>query len=206
MSACAEALQSLRAALETGDETARSRQAVVRSHTRIAPSISRDPSTAVAHPHIAVCVCLRAGSLCVQLALRKIVANVLDQPSELRFRRLRRSNSTLAIKVLPIPGVEQLLHAVGFEETSTNEREPVLFLSAASIDEPLLRQALSGLDQLIEALPPALAPTYVCPGGLSQTEAGTPVTLRGWDSRFRRPACVITTTPSGLCLQPGAAR
>jgi len=124
------------------------------------------------------------------------VANVLDQPSELRFRRLRRSNSTLA-KVLPIPGVEQLLHAVGFEETSTNEHEPVLFLSAASIDEALLRQALSGLDQLIEAFPPALAPAarVAAPGVLNQTEAGTPVTLRGWDSRFRRPACVGTVPP-----------
>ena len=36
MCMCAEALQTLRAALEAGDETARSRQAVVRSHTGIA--------------------------------------------------------------------------------------------------------------------------------------------------------------------------
>ena len=36
MCMCAEALQTLRAALEAGDETARSRPAVVRSHTGIA--------------------------------------------------------------------------------------------------------------------------------------------------------------------------
>jgi hypothetical protein len=131
----------------------------------------------------------------VQLALRKIVANVLDQPSELRFRRLRRSNSTLATKVLPIPGAEGLLHAIGFETTSVNEHaESVLFLSAASVDEPLLRQALIGLDDLIEVLRSVVAPAphVASPSIPGETAAGTPVSLQRWDSRFRRSTCVVT--------------
>ena len=114
----------------------------------------------------------------VQLALQKIAANVLDQPSELRFRRLRRSNSALANKVLPIPGAEELLHAIGFETISVDEHaESLMFLSAASVDETLLRQALTGLDDLIEVLPSALAPALHVPSSSipSETSAGTPV-------------------------------
>lgn len=130
----------------------------------------------------------------VQLTLRKIAANVLDQPSELRFRRLRYSNSTLATKVLPVPGAEELLRAIGFERTSVDEHNDpsVLLLPAAAVDKPLLRQVLTGLDDLVEPLPSALAPVPCMPSLNipGETAAGTPVTLRSWDSRFRRSMCV----------------
>ena len=152
---------------------------------------------------------LTVDACCVQLALRKIATNVLEQPSDVRFRRLRCSNSTLATKVLPIPGAKQLLHALGFEETSADEpTEAVFLMPPASVDTGLLQQAVTGLNTLIEPVPAALAPAPSAPGprppdDLRQTEAGTPVTLRTWDSRFRRPTCVasMVTLVCGLFRQ-----
>lgn len=112
---------------------------------------------------------------------------MLQQPSELRFRSLRRSNTTLATKVLLIPGAEQLLYAVGYADASAEpdtESDPQLRLPAASFDEPLLRQAVSGLDRLVDT-PTSNAASLPMPP-LGQAAAGTPVTLRTWDARFRR--------------------
>lgn len=181
MHKCTQALQLLRVSLDADEVAARHALVQLCILTLCAASIS-----------------LTVDACCLQLALRKIATNVLEQPSEVRFRRLRCSNSTLATKVLPIPGAKLLLHALGFEETSADEpAEVVLLMPHASVDTDLLQQALSGLNDLMKPVSTALAAASSVPGprppdDLRQREAGTPVTLRTWDSRFRRPTCVVS--------------
>ena len=54
----------------------------------------------------------------------KLTANILDQPSEPKFRRFRSNNPSISKKLLRCPGGQDLLIALGF-------RTKVITLQAA---------------------------------------------------------------------------
>ena len=138
-----------------------------------------------------------------QAALRTVTANILEQPDELRFRSLRCSNSTLAGKVLPVPGARQLLLAIGFQPaepgSSGLNARGYLRLPTAAVDAALLRRAVDGLDRLLEVPASAPAPAGVVDLPEGQAAAGTPFALRNWDSRFRQPENGRVRSLHGCC-------
>eukprot|EP00930_Biecheleria_cincta_P070170 TRINITY_DN57816_c0_g1_i1.p1 TRINITY_DN57816_c0_g1~~TRINITY_DN57816_c0_g1_i1.p1 ORF type:complete len:228 (-),score=52.70 TRINITY_DN57816_c0_g1_i1:423-1049(-) len=50
------------------------------------------------------------------VTLLKLLGNIVDNPSETKFRRLKTSNTVLRAKVFDVPGAQEFLLAAGFVE------------------------------------------------------------------------------------------
>lgn len=48
--------------------------------------------------------------------LLKLLDNVIREPHNLKYRKIRLENQTIKDKVLCLPGARDLLHHIGFEE------------------------------------------------------------------------------------------
>lgn len=48
--------------------------------------------------------------------LLKLLDNVIREPQNLKYRKIRLENKTIKEKLLCVPGALELLHAIGFEE------------------------------------------------------------------------------------------
>lgn len=82
--------------------------------------------------------------------LKKYLTNILSDPGELKFRRIRTSNKIFVDKVASVKGCTEFLQSVGFvesEETNqeTNEKEKYLLLEKVDISE--MEAALEALNE-----------------------------------------------------------
>jgi len=53
--------------------------------------------------------------MCLQ-TLRKLFSNVAKEPGESKFRQVRRENKAIKEKILDVPGGEDFMKALGFQE------------------------------------------------------------------------------------------
>eukprot|EP01046_Picozoa_sp_COSAG06_P066990 COSAG06_NODE_17152_length_958_cov_1.440047_1_plen_318_part_11 len=72
--------------------------------------------------------------------LQKVLANILAEPAEQKFRSLKKTNKQVAAKILTCRGALQLLTACGFRSA-----DGVLTLADDSVDVPKLEYAQSRL-------------------------------------------------------------
>jgi hypothetical protein len=78
--------------------------------------------------------------------IKKIIKNILQNPHEQKFRRLKLSGKVFSEKLLPIEGAIPLLYALGFEESADSE---FLELPEPNINiKQDLRYALNKIDRI----------------------------------------------------------
>lgn len=80
---------------------------------------------------------------CIDI-LNKYLSNILDNPSDEKYRRIKLSNRVFREKVKPVVGSVEFLEAAGFAETAADDGESYLCLSEqADLDLlPALKDAL----------------------------------------------------------------
>eukprot|EP00900_Chrysochromulina_parva_P020845 jgi/Chrpa1/3394/Chrysochromulina_OHIO_Genome00014762-RA len=81
--------------------------------------------------------------------LRAIIDNILEKPSELRYRRLRAEGAAFATRVLACPGAIEVLKAVGFEIVQYPDG---LYWTLRTVDAALLSEARLELDAGLKAV------------------------------------------------------
>ena len=77
--------------------------------------------------------------------LRTLLTNISNNPSELKFRRIRTTNPKIAV-ALSVKGSRELLAATGF---ATPAAEPEHLVLGSSTTGPALAAATAGLDKLL---------------------------------------------------------
>lgn len=75
-----------------------------------------------------------------------LLGNIVSDPAEKKFRKLKPTNRLMAEKVLPAKGARPLLLAVGFEQS---ESHAVLIMQGCNADVGLLNVAIEGLQRLL---------------------------------------------------------
>lgn len=128
-----------------------------------APPVARDPAAELAARQKAqresLETLLRGDRGRARLALetmQKIVANVLSEPKEPKFRTLKVDNKAIKERVLSCPGARDMLLSAGFEAQNVGmiARPELLVLpDDASLDE--LAQARTAIETLLANLPAA---------------------------------------------------
>ena len=118
----------------------------------------------------------------MQVALRTIITNVLQQPEEPRFRSLSPTNAAVAKRVLPATGALELLRAIGFTQQAPGGD----LVLAAGEDVAVLRHAAAELDALIDRQPRPEPQPEPEPEPCSGS-AGSPLPLHSWGRRYMLP-------------------
>jgi outer membrane lipopolysaccharide assembly protein LptE/RlpB len=80
--------------------------------------------------------------------LRKIAQNIVDNPSEVKYRRIRINQTVIQEKIMNVKGAGQLLVAAGFEAVSMAPASDMLGISGAEEEPHLIFQ----LDQPLQFL------------------------------------------------------
>ncbi len=58
--------------------------------------------------------------------LRKYLENITQNPTEPKYRKIRKSNRVFQERVLPVEGAEKFLEAAGFKRTTEEDNEEYL--------------------------------------------------------------------------------
>ncbi|KAG9399740.1 hypothetical protein AC1031_011620 [Aphanomyces cochlioides] len=77
--------------------------------------------------------------------LRKMLQNILDNPDEEKFQKLRLSNSAIQSKIVAVPEAVALLHDIGFDPVTMEDGEDYFILNATRTSQETLQLALSSL-------------------------------------------------------------
>ena len=87
--------------------------------------------------------------------LRKILGNVVAEPSEPKYRTLKAENKAVKDKVLACRGGRQMLEAAGFERQNVGElARPELYVLPAEADLRHLQDTCTAIDALLANKPP----------------------------------------------------
>jgi len=78
--------------------------------------------------------------------VKKIVGKMLDNPDELKFRKIRSNSKVLSTKVLSKSGGRELMAYVGFEKND-DEVDPAVTMK--TVDEARLRRTLGHLENVV---------------------------------------------------------
>jgi len=141
-------------------------------------------------------------------ALRIIVENVLERPSELRYRRLSATSATFTRRVASCEGGLTVLRAAGFELQSMGPSLRFWVLPSTAVDEARLRQIRTEIDLGITAARRILG---IAPedGGVPSASAshsnGSAAPAPGVDGVLRGPPPSPSNFDEGLGPPPPAA-
>jgi hypothetical protein len=123
---------------------------------------------------------LKPGSLepCIEL-LNKYADNILNNPTDVKYRKIKMSNKIFAEKVKPVPGAIEILKAAGFEEVTEEidgNQETFLIFPADREDHYLtqLKQFLNAplsVDRDIRIFAPIKAANILVPEDTYQVSA-----------------------------------
>merc|ERR1712183_983242 len=84
--------------------------------------------------------------------LYKVVGNIVQNPDEEKYRKIRCSNKTFSEKVLPVKGTREFIKAIGFEEVEIdndqNERDTFFMMKQDNLDIDKLKRAVKTLEEV----------------------------------------------------------
>ncbi|ETV91160.1 hypothetical protein H310_14170 [Aphanomyces invadans] len=107
-----------------------------------APSPARDPSSSLARPPLPSTHSLppaTAATIC------KILQNILDNPDDDKFHKLRVSNGAIQAKIASVPEAVAFLHDIGFDAVVLDDNEEYFVLNATRTSTDALVAAVARL-------------------------------------------------------------
>lgn len=124
-----------------------------------------------------------------------IISNILEQPDEPKFRRLRLSNRQIQSRIRSLDGGPEALLALGFRQEGALGDAAAYVLDAQSLDAPLLRAAHARFDAARRRALDADRETRAAVAGLL---AGAPPAVRAAldaDAELRAAASAMVAHP-----------
>jgi len=100
--------------------------------------------------------------------LCKVISNILAQPAEAKYRKLRLENAAMQKRVFSVPGGLDFLLALGFESTAGELTLP----PGASLDK--LQEARVAIEAGLASMAPSAVPAPVAPAPAAPAPAAAP--------------------------------
>jgi len=79
--------------------------------------------------------------------LKTIVDNIITNSKEEKFRKLKKKNKLISVKVLPVVGCEEFLLAIGFTLITNEENEECYFMNEESLNITFLENSIDLLNK-----------------------------------------------------------
>jgi len=78
--------------------------------------------------------------------LKTIVNNIIGNPKEEKFRKVKKKGKTMSLKVLPVIGCEEFLLAIGFLLITNEENEECFYISEENVKVNILENSIKILN------------------------------------------------------------